>query len=490
MRGTGASQIMPCVRGGMASGSPGTRTGWQVTRRRFATATIVVAVTLWLAAAAPAPAAASSIFFIRAGNIWVAAPDGSHQVQLTSDGGSPPYVAVASSKQGSPPVIAWERSFPNSFGTIQTNGTALALNPGNSQMAGDSPTRTVSLDAGGDRVAFAWGHQTMFGAVSGPQSIGVDGSSLQEIGADGFGGGSSSVGVTFGDTAGTSLLFDTLTSDYGGESPSSCAHSAYELVRQVPNPAGSGDANAHPLGFYCGGAGINLLEPALRPDGQLIVASAQNDTSEATNPNLASGKPRLVTIPLSGGAGPTDASPVAFITPDGLSAVNPDFSPDGTEVAFAGPDGIYVVPAGGGQPQKIIDNASYPAWSPYTLSTPPPPPPPVVHLRLSVTAPGRQRVLEQKGLVAHLTCTVRCVAAAAGGVAIRGHKKPFTTRTVTKTLASGKQTSITLRLSTSALRAIAKALRHHIRVRAEVLAVATDAASERQQARATFAVHR
>ena len=464
----------------------GTRTGRRAIRRRFVAATGVIAVMLSLAA--PAPAAASSIFFIRAGNIWVAAPDGTDQTQLTSHGGSPPYVAVASSKQGSQPVIAWERSFPNSFGTIHANGTGLALNPGNGQMAGDSPTRTVSLDASGERLAFAWGHQTIFGAVSGPQSIGINGSSLQEIGADGFGGGSSSVGVTFGDTAGSSLLFDTLTSDYGGESPSSCAHSAYELVRQVPNPAGSDNANAHPLAFYCAGAGINLLEPALRRDGQLIVASAQNDTSEATNPNLASGKPRLVTIPLPGGAGATDASPIAFITPDGLSAVNPDFSPDGTEVAFAGPDGIYVVPAGGGQPHKIIDNASYPAWSPYTLSTPPPPP--AMHLRLRVTALGRQRVLAQKGLVAQLTCTVRCVAATAGEVAIRGRKKPFTTKTVTKTLAAGKQTSITLVLSTSARHAIAKALRHHARVRAEVLAVAGDAAGERKQATATFTVRR
>ncbi len=283
------------------------------------------------------PAQASSIFFIRGGNVWVADPDGSRQTQVTTDGTNLPYVAVASAKQGTMPLIAWERSFPNSFGTVHPDGTGLALSPANDSMHGDNPTHTVSLDPGGDRVAFAWGHQNVSGAVSGPQSVGVDGSNLREIGADGFGGGSSSVSVTFGDPGGSSLLFDSLTSDYGGEPPASCAHSAHSLVRQVPQPAGSSDANTTALAFYCGGTGIDLLEPALRPDGQLIVASAHVDTLDpGPSPNpLASGKPRLVMIPLSGGATASNASPVTFITADGLGAVNPDFSPDGTQISFA-----------------------------------------------------------------------------------------------------------------------------------------------------------
>ena len=168
------------------------------------------------------------------------------------------------------------------------------------------------------------GFQGMYGAVSGPSSIGVDGTNPLEIRTDGSGGGSSSVGVTFGDPGGSTLLFDTLTSDYGSsDPPASCAHSSYSLVRQAP--VQRSDVDSHPAGFYCAGTGISLLQPALRPDGQLIVASAQNDPSDpAPSPNpLASGQPRLVTMPLSGSAGASNPSPLNFITPDGLSASTP-----------------------------------------------------------------------------------------------------------------------------------------------------------------------
>ena len=333
----------------------------------------------------------------------------------------------------------------------------------------------------------------MYGAVSGPSSIGVDGTNPLEIRTDGSGGGSSSVGVTFGDPGGSTLLFDTLTSDYGSsDPPASCAHSSYSLVRQAP--VQRSDVDSHPAGFYCAGTGISLLQPALRPDGQLIVASAQNDPSDpAPSPNpLASGQPRLVTMPLSGSAGASNPSPLNFITPDGLSAVNPDFSPDGSEIVFAGPDGIYVVPAAGGQATKVIDNATYPAWSSYTLPQsgptpgPTPSPGPTGALRVSSNATAGQHVLTDKALIAHVECNVACAVAVVGAVATSKHNT-CTTKQVITALRPNRGATVTLSLSHTGLRAIAKALRHHKHIVAVVGAVA-QANGQRKRSTADFTV--
>jgi hypothetical protein len=272
----------------------------------------------------------------------------------------------------------------------------------------------------------------------------------------------SAAGVTFGDPAGSSLLFDSRTSDYAGESPPGCAGSGRELVRQVPNPAGSASANPSPLAFYCGPSGVNLLEPALRPDGQLIVAGAESDPNKSMDPNLAAGKPRLVTIALSSMAGPSP-SQLHFITPSRLAAVDPDFSPYGTRIAFSGPGGIYVVAAGGGRPRKVIARASHPAWSPHSLPA---------HLRLTLTAPRRQRVLRRQGLLASVRCNLPCAAATAGAVVIEGSSRRYMTRTVVRVLGANRPVAISLALKRAALRAIHDALSHYLRVTATVAAAA------------------
>ncbi len=333
-------------------------------RRALGALAAAVSLVLMLCASADA----SSIFFIRDGQVWVANPDGSGQRQIATGGsaGDPPFKTIAANKGGAP-IIAWQRSFPNSFGTMQPDGSGYALNAYNDNMHGTLPTATVGLDVAGDRMSYALGHNSFSGAsVYGPHSIRTDGSEPRAIATDGFGGASSSVGVTFGDPAGNSLLFDTETSNYGGEAPSACSNSSHILVRQVPQPTESSDANAHPDAFYCGESGIDLFRPALRPDGGLIAAQAQNDPDHPGDPNLASGHPRIVTLPIGGAAGAAP-SPVTFLTADGLDATEPDFSPDGGTIAFTGPDGIYTVPAAGGSVVKIIDNGIYPAWSPYSL---------------------------------------------------------------------------------------------------------------------------
>jgi Tol biopolymer transport system component len=74
----------------------------------------------------------------------------------------------------------------------------------------------------------------------------------------------------------------------------------------------------------------------------------------------------FVRNPASG----TGAGVIHSIRPDGrkLRAVvfggHPDVSPDGSQLAFARRDGIYVVPMTGGKARRIIRNAEHPEWSP------------------------------------------------------------------------------------------------------------------------------
>jgi hypothetical protein len=143
--------------------------------------------------------------------------------------------------------------------------------------------------------------------------------------------------------------------------------SASGLVRQEAQPLQSNVAGPQPLAYYCPAGNTDLFQPALSPDGQTIVAQALTTPNTGSNPSLPSGQPRLVTFPVSAAASGATPTPLTFLTPDGLGAGRPDFSPDGTQVAFSGPDGVYVMPAGGGTPQRVLTDASNPAWSPYTL---------------------------------------------------------------------------------------------------------------------------
>jgi Tol biopolymer transport system component len=43
---------------------------------------------------------------------------------------------------------------------------------------------------------------------------------------------------------------------------------------------------------------------------------------------------------------------------------HPDVSPDGSKIAFARPDGVYVVPIEGGEPRRVVRDAERPEWSP------------------------------------------------------------------------------------------------------------------------------
>jgi hypothetical protein len=176
---------------------------------------------------------------------------------------------------------------------------------------------------------------------------------------------------------------------------------------------------------------------------------------------------------------------VTPVTATGFGAQHPDFSPDGSAIAFEGPGStIYTIPAGGGSPRQILSDATSPAWSPYA---PPGSAGSTTALRLSIRTARDQRVLKEKGLIARAQCNVACTVAAAGAVTT-SKTKSYTTKTVVTAIPAGRQLNIELPLSTRALRAIAKALSHHKRVVA-VLAAVAQANGVRKRATTAFTVH-
>ncbi len=95
------------------------------------------------------------------------------------------------------------------------------------------------------------------------------------------------------------------------------------------------------------------LDPALSPDGRFI--------------SYAAGPPSMMRIVVR----QTDADRTLALAPDVPGNQRwPQWSPDGQRIAFAGEDGIYVVPALGGTAQRVVAISSRgivapsPAWSP------------------------------------------------------------------------------------------------------------------------------
>jgi hypothetical protein len=431
------------------------------TGRQWAALRVAIAVLVTMASLGVASAAyASSIFFLRDSNIWVANPDGSGAKQVTTDGSSAaPYDFVASAKQGSAPPIAFHRSGPNAgYGTMNPDGSGEHLNPYNSQMT--SGRAFIRLNAAGDRLSYSVACACAGNAFAG--SVGTDGSSAEliyhaNVYGD-YGAVMEAINVAFGDPAGDSLLFTDVGESYNFNTTSVCNGTdafSYVLVLQTPPPSGQ-STGPGPSEVYCVN-GTSLLAPEVSPNGKLIVAQAQL--------NVAGASGEIVTIPITGGVvNASEQSPITALTRANSGTTNPDFSPDGSEVALQGPNNtIYTVPTSGGTATGILNNASVPAWSPYTLGG-------GSKLKLTVTLSSKQNVLKQKGLVLHAKCDTGCAIGAVGHVSIKGTRKPFNTKQGVGVGKANRSVSLSLSLSHKALSAIKNALAHHKRVTAKIVA--------------------
>jgi hypothetical protein len=309
---------------------------------------IVLGAMLAVAAFAAGSAHASSIAFIRAGNVWIAASDGSQPHALTIDGGTSPsisYSFVSASKAGTP-LLGYRHA--NSIGVINPDGTGQRNVP-----PGHAPA------VGPDTVLSANGQALVYISVAPGygfygDTVNIDGTSPAHIGASGV------IDVSFGDPNGQTMIWvGKVHQELGTNSGPDCSVGGEEpfgLGMIVPE-LDSGSPEHHATGYFCV-KGENVIEPRISPDGSTVLA-----TLEAADKST-----RIISFPRSELASPfTLGAPFTYVTPPGLNARNGDFSPDGTQIAFQGPSGVYTIPAGGGSPTLILGEATIPAWSPYVL---------------------------------------------------------------------------------------------------------------------------
>lgn len=363
--------------------------------RRARRVSVCAALAAALLGGAAGQARASSIAFLREGNIWIANVDGSGTRQLTTDGGtdgSVSYAYVSASKVASRPLLGYRHV--NAVGVINPDGS------GKQDIQQPRPAAVgpdAVLDPSGQRLAYIWtyfisGFQGFDGAT-----IGVDGTNGTHLGR------SSVVDVSFGDATGQSVLWAGFVHNaYGTASGPDCSANQTEpfgLALQVPDRDNTPDDNQG-AGYFCV-TGQNVVEPKVSADGQRVLATLQG----------TDGSSRIIAFPRSEMTSPFDPAGASFtyLTPSNLIASHGEFSPDGTQIAFQGPGNtIWTVPADGSAAStKILDDAEIPAWSVYTIPGPSP-----IAQSLTITHPSRIKLskLISRGVGVGITTTVPVAA--------------------------------------------------------------------------------
>jgi hypothetical protein len=306
-----------------------------------------VAVMLALAGwSATASAAAGSIAFVREHNIWIAAPDGSNAKQLTSAGG---YEFVSAAKGSGAPLLGFSQltSSGTAYGVLSAAGGAPQALTTKPQPA--DPFFDANIDAAGDRLNYVWqladpsvpgGYRPVFAVAN------VNGTPNLE------GGGFAVQNTDFADPGGQTVVWSGLV--HGAFSPSnadSCAEGQVGLG--IETPAGEGGLDGgQPTEVICP-AGDATTQPSASPDGTKIAATV----------TASGGGNSIIEVFAKANAAPGTA-----LTAPALNASEPDWSPDGTQIAVAGANNtIWTMPAQGGAPTEILTNATRPAWTPYVI---------------------------------------------------------------------------------------------------------------------------
>lgn len=137
---------------------------------------------------------------------------------------------------------------------------------------------------------------------------------------------------------------------------------------------------------------------------------------------------------------------------DDAGSTSPTFSPDGTRLAWAEPDGIHVAQADCGHEQVVtLPGAWEPYWTPATPTTAPSAGAKPMPLTLSVrtAAHPRRTTLRKRGLRARITVN----APATVRISVRMAGKKIYAAVATRRLADAGTTAVSLRLRPRALRA-------------------------------------
>lgn len=305
-------------------------------------AILAISLLATLAALMPATASAESIVFLREGNIWRANADGSGQVQITSDGSeaSGTYDELSAAKGSGAPLLGFRKGLE--FGVIDADGTGermLGLQSG-------MPDTSASLSPSGQTLAYEaqeYGAGLWF-------DVGMTADVASATNSMNY--GFFVQWETFANASGSEVLLSQL-----GEYEAGAAHCvdaegneyfqlAYVEVSQNPGVQKQTICKAS--------ADEDLESPTMSPDFTKLAVSVSHH---------AGGTPAEIVVFPRDGTGEGKA-----ITPQ-MGARYPAWSVDGETIAFEVDRGsehaIYTVPATGGTPKKVIEDATRPEWTPY-----------------------------------------------------------------------------------------------------------------------------
>ena len=295
-------------------------------------------------AAVPVAAHADSIVFLRGGNVWIANIDGSGARALTTDGAADTetaYKAVSAAKGSGAPMLGYAQNAE--IGYLRADGTGKQPLPGDEA---PSIATSAEIDPTGRRIA--WVQRSFFNNASYLywRTKNADGSDERVTGNGGVDH------ATWADAGNRSLTSELHISGTPYPSEDGCAESDFNLVADAPPAAGE---STDPTRDFTCVAGTNLFDPAVSPEFGRVVAAVNPSAGDAGAPT------RLMVLPLAPGM-----QQGSYLTPEGINATNPDWSTDASTIVFEGNDkSVWTVPAGGGTPGKVLDDAQDPAWTPF-----------------------------------------------------------------------------------------------------------------------------
>lgn len=221
-----------------------------------------------------------------------------------------------------------------------------------------------------------------------------------------------------------------------------------EQICAVSNPADDAAAcglKVNEPDLDAQGRNVNITDPTGSPDGTLIAAVV------GVEPEAAGG---VVDNPT--GESPVvkvyDAASGAFIAQLPGNGTNPTFSPDSTQIAYEGTDGvIYVVGARGGTPRKLVAGRQ-PSWGGGSIES-------AVPGGTGVGAVASKRATWSGRVVSvTLSCPKKSSGACKGTARVRVGKKLITGKRA-YSVAPGRKSAVKIKLTAKGRRVLVRALK-------------------------------
>lgn len=363
----------------------------------LARAATLVLVTAALGLGAPALAAASSIVYINGGNVWIAAPDGTQQYQVTTDGSpSDPYSRPSQADDG---TIVAVRGNPARLYRLRQNGDQL-----NAPFTTVSPLgNVVDAEVSPDGRTVAYAFVTVVNGCFPYTCAGTD-AAVAYTAADHLqdpGGGLQKSGNWHWVSwigGGRTLLTDDSNvvyyDDVGGGDDSS-AQWFDQCTAGLADCSSSTGPGLHDLHVSRDGRKAAWIWQAADPD-PFVVADDPYLQLGATSGDVGSAHP-----PQAPGLPACNIGPGPKELASAIQWDRPTFAPDGSAVAWAEGDGIHVADATlsdcahvVASDHLVVAGASQPFWGPADVnpgprSVPPAPgPTPPPSGGSGSTAPG------------------------------------------------------------------------------------------------------